>query len=57
MGPSEQRGIHWVEVELLHLYLLVDQAMLPEALLIERPQLLGQGTLDVLLLIRELAFL
>ena len=55
--PSEQRGVHWVEVELVHLYLFVDQAMLPEALLVEGAQLLGQGTLDVLLLIRELTFL
>ncbi len=57
MRPSEQRGVHWVEVELVHLYLLVDQAMLPEALLVEGAQLLGQGALDVLLLVRELTFL
>jgi hypothetical protein len=55
--PSEQRGVHWVEVELVHLYLLIYQAMLPEALLVKGAQLLGQGTLDVFLLIRELTFL
>ena len=57
MSPSEQRGVHRVEVELVHLYLLVDQAMLPQALLVEGAQLLGQGALDVLLLVRELTFL
>lgn len=55
--PSEQRRVDWVEVELLQLNLLVDQAMLPIALLVEGPQLLGQGTLDILLLIRELTLL
>ena len=57
MRSSKQRGVHWVEVELVHLYLLADKSMLTDALIVKGPQLLGQGTLYVLLLIGELTFL